>query len=79
MINTPAGRWLNSLTLFVGVGLPDVKSINYLSAKRKPDAEHRLEECYSFWPPKFSPWLNRISSEWYSELFLMGRDHMVMA
>lgn len=59
-------------TVFVSIGLPDVKSINYLNAKKKPDAVHRLEESYSFWQPKFPPWLNHISSEWYSELFFGG-------
>lgn len=73
MINTPAGWWQNGLTVFVSVRLPDVKSINYLSAKKEKtsDPAHRVEECYSFWPLKFSAWLNHISSEWYSELFLM--------
>lgn len=53
MINTPAGRRQNSLTMFVSVCLPDVKSINYLSEKTEPDAVHRLEECCSFWAPNF--------------------------
>lgn len=75
MINTPAGWWHNSLALFVSVCLPDVKSINYCDAEKKPDAVCRLEEIYSFWPPKVSPWLNNISSDWYLELLLMGGDH----
>lgn len=39
--------------------------------EKTSDPAHRVEECYSFWPLKFSAWLNHISSEWYSELFLM--------
>lgn len=35
----------------------------------------RLEEIYSFWPPKVSPWQDHISSEWHSKLFLMEGDH----
>lgn len=35
MINTPAGWRQNSLAVFVGVCLPDVKSINYLDAKKQ--------------------------------------------
>ncbi len=79
MINTPAGRWQNSLTVFVSVSLPDVKSINYLNSKKKPDAVHRLEESYSSWPPKCSSWRDHISSEWYSELLLIGQDLTLMA
>lgn len=51
--------------MFVRVCLPDVKSINYFSAQRKPDAVGRLEEIYSFWPPRLASELNYISSERY--------------